>query len=184
MNFCNQCGESLSISIPAGDNRERHVCTVCSTIHYQNPTIITGCIPAHENSVLLCRRAISPRQGFWTLPAGFLEEGETIAEGAARETFEEANARITLNGLYGIYDVVHIGQIYMFYRASLNDLNFFPGAESLETQLFTEEELPWNELAFPVIHVALTHFFNDNHNGQFDLKTTKIDRSFWSLVAS
>ena len=109
MKFCNQCGEPVRLAVPAGDDRPRHVCGACATVHYQNPRVITGCIPVHGDRILLCRRSIEPRRGFWTLPAGFLEEGETVAEGAMRECLEEANARVTLDGLYGVYDILHIG---------------------------------------------------------------------------
>jgi len=177
MKFCNQCGEPLLLAVPAGDDRERHVCSSCAHVHYRNPRIITGCIPVHEDRVLLCRRAIEPRHGFWTLPAGFLEHGETIAEGAGRETLEEANARVDIHGLYAIYDVLHIGQVYMFHRATLADLDFSPGEESLATELFREQDIPWDELAFPVIGLVLKDFFADRGRGAYPLKTATINRN-------
>ncbi|MCK9505541.1 MAG: NUDIX hydrolase [Porticoccaceae bacterium] len=177
MKYCSHCAEELVFNIPPGDNRERHVCPACNAVHYHNPRIITGCIPIHENRILLCKRAIEPRSGYWTLPAGFLENGETIAEGAARETREEACASVTLKELYGVFDVPHIGQVHMFYRATLNDLNFQPGAESLETRLFREAEIPWDRLAFPVIRIILEHYFENSKTGQFTMKTARVDRS-------
>lgn len=171
MKFCSHCGGKLITTTPSGDDRERQVCTACDVIHYQNPRIITGCIPVHEDSILLCRRSIEPRRGFWTLPAGFLERGESIAEGALRESFEEARANIILDELYAIYDITHISQVYMFYRGTLADLNFQPGPESEEAVLFKETTIPWHELAFPVIEVVLRHFFEDRRKGLFTLKT-------------
>lgn len=175
MKFCSYCAGELVLAIPPGDDRQRHVCTVCASIHYHNPRIITGCLPAHEDAVLLCRRAIEPRKGYWTLPAGFLEAGETIADGAVRETLEEAGARVNLHELYGVVDIPHISQVYMFFRASLADLEFAPGTESLETVLFAEQDIPWNELAFPVIGLMLKHYFEDRKNGSYTLKTAKLD---------
>jgi ADP-ribose pyrophosphatase YjhB (NUDIX family) len=184
MKFCNQCGEALAIQIPPGDDRERFVCPACATVHYVNPKIITGCIPTYENSILLCRRAIEPAYGLWTLPAGFLEQGESIAEGAQRESYEEARANLTIDELYAIYDVTHIGQVHVFYRATLQDLNFQPGPESLETQLFREEEIPWQELAFPVTSLVLRSFFDDRRKNLYTLRTATIDRNFRKPIES
>ena len=150
MKFCTQCGNAVTHRIPEGDNRARYVCDSCDEIHYQNPRIIAGCLPVHEDRVLLCRRAIEPRSGLWTLPAGFLENGETVAEGATRETREEANASVKIVDLYTLFSLPHISQVYMFYLAHLTDLDFSPGEETLETRLFSEHEIPWDELAFPV----------------------------------
>ena len=122
MKFCSSCGANVTVAIPEGDNRQRFVCFDCDTIHYQNPRIVAGCLPVWEDRVLLCRRAIDPRSGFWTLPAGFLENGETIADGAARETFEEAKARVSNLKLYTVFSLPHISQAYMFYLAELDDL--------------------------------------------------------------
>lgn len=182
MKFCNQCGEALTIQTPQGDDRERFVCPACATVHYLNPKIITGCIATYENSILLCRRAIEPRHGYWTLPAGFLEEGETLEEGAIRESYEEARADLSIEGLYAIYDIVHIGQVYMFFRANLRNLNFHPGPESLETQLFHEEDIPWRELAFPVISLVLKHFFDDRRDNHFPLRNATIDQHYRKLL--
>lgn len=168
MNFCNHCGNRVELRTPDGDHLPRHVCPACGTIHYQNPKMVVGCIPEWEDKVLLCRRAIEPRYGLWTLPAGFMENGETTAEGAARETWEEAGARIRIGGLYTLFNLPHINQVYLMFRATLLDLDFAPGIESLETRLFTEAEIPWDELAFKTVHATLKQYFEDRRNGDFD----------------
>ena len=170
MNYCNQCGEAVSRQIPEGDNRLRYVCATCTTIHYENPKVITGCLPIHEDQVLLCKRAIEPRSGLWTLPAGFLENGETSADGALRETMEEANARVNIEGLYTLFSLPHISQVYMFFRATLQELDFYAGEESLEVQLFNEDEIPWDNLAFPVITETLKHYFKDRTSNTFETR--------------
>ena len=167
MKYCPQCGEPIRLLVPAGDDRERHVCSSCGTVHYQNPKIVTGCLAVHAERVLLCKRAIAPRAGLWTLPAGFLENGETTMEGAIRETLEEARARVAVHGLYTIFNLPHISQIYMFFRADLTDLDFGAGAESTDVQLFEEHEIPWGELAFPVVKDTLEHYFRDRRAGIF-----------------
>ncbi|RKZ37829.1 MAG: NUDIX hydrolase [Gammaproteobacteria bacterium] len=167
MRYCSSCGASVSLQTPPGDDRPRFVCGDCATIHYQNPRIITGCIPEWEDSVLLCRRAIEPRHGLWTLPAGFMENGETTAEGAVRETLEEANARVEVLGPFAVFDIPRINQVYLLFRARLLDTDFSPGAESLEVQLFREAEIPWSELAFPVIERVLPLYYEDLRLGAF-----------------
>ncbi|WP_461520402.1 NUDIX hydrolase [Porticoccus sp.] len=161
MNFCSHCGKSTYLKVPDGDHRERHVCDHCNTIHYQNPRIIAGCIPTSGDRVLLCKRAIEPRRGYWTLPAGFLENGETTMEGALRECQEEAGAQLHNPLLCGIYDIPHISQVYVFYRGPLINDTFSVGDESLEVELFRKQEVPWEDLAFPVISLALEHHFAD-----------------------
>lgn len=161
MNYCSHCGAKVALRIPAGDNRERHVCIDCETIHYQNPRVITGCLPEWEGRVLLCRRAIEPREGYWTLPAGFMENGETVHAGAIRETLEEANARVEMKGLFSLVNIPYASQVFMIYRAKLLDLDFGPGEESLEVALFSEHEIPWEELAFPMIGETLRYYFRD-----------------------
>lgn len=174
MKYCSQCGDAVSHRVPEGDNRPRYVCGSCDTIHYQNPRVIAGCLPFHENRVLLCKRAIAPRDGYWTLPAGFMENGETTAEGALRETVEEANARAEIIDLYTVFSLPHISQVYMFYRARLLDLDFYPGEESLETEMFAEHEIPWDHLAFPVITETLKHFFDDLTRDHFPVRNQDI----------
>ena len=166
MNYCSRCGREVERKIPPGDNRERFVCGHCGAIHYQNPRIVTGCLPLWEGQVLLCRRAIEPRRGLWTLPAGFLEVGETVEAGALRETWEEARARVELLGLYTLFSVPHISQVHMFFRGGLVDGEFAAGDESLEVRLFDEDAVPWDELAFPVVTRTLRHYFQDRAAGE------------------
>ncbi|UVE16771.1 NUDIX hydrolase [Pseudomonas sp. LS44] len=161
MKFCSHCGGVLSQYIPPGDNRLRYVCGGCQTIHYQNPRIVAGCLPIWEDQVLLCRRAIEPRRGYWTLPAGFMENSETMQQAAARETLEEACARVRHLDLYTLFDLPHISQVYVFFRAELLDLDFCAGDESLEVRLFHEADIPWSELAFPTVGRTLECYFAD-----------------------
>lgn len=175
MNFCSNCGSAVALIVPPGDNRERHVCNDCDTVHYVNPRIVTGCLPVWEDQVLLCLRAIEPRRGYWTLPAGFMENGETIAAGAARETVEEANARVSDLELYTIFSLPHISQAYMFFRAQLCDLEFSSGEESLDVRLFKEDEIPWDNLAFPVITQSLQFYFEDRRLGDYPVRSREIE---------
>jgi ADP-ribose pyrophosphatase YjhB (NUDIX family) len=180
MKYCSACGNEVTLGVPSGDNRERFVCEHCDTIHYQNPRIITGCLAIWEDQVLLCKRAINPRSGFWTLPAGFLENGETTQAGAARETWEEAQAKVAIDDLYTMFSLPHISQVYLFYRAQLIDGAFSAGHETEQVALFREEDIPWSELAFPVIRDTLQHYFKDRIHNQFavhtgDIIITKLD---------
>ncbi|MES3025630.1 MAG: NUDIX hydrolase [Pseudomonadota bacterium] len=165
MKFCSECAHPLALLIPEGDNRPRFVCAQCATIHYQNPKMVVGSIPVWEQDgelkVLLCKRAIEPRLGFWTLPAGFMENNETTAEAAIRETEEEAGANIALGGLFTLLNVAQVHQVHLFYMARLLDLDFAAGIESLEVKLFSEREIPWDELAFQTIRTTLELFFAD-----------------------
>ena len=156
--------------VPDGDTRERAVCDNCGHIHYVNPRIVTGCLPVHKDQVLLCKRAIEPRYGFWTLPAGYLENGETVAVGAARETMEEANANVTGLELYTVFSLPHISQIYMFFLSELNKPEFSSGEESLEVKLFIEDEIPWDSLSFPVVTQTLEFFFKDRKTSDFPVR--------------
>lgn len=183
MNFCNQCGNPVTLSIPEGDNRQRHVCTHCATVHYQNPHTIVGCIPTFEDQVLLCRRAIEPRHGLWTLPAGFMENDETSLEGALRESIEEANVRLLNPTLAGVFDIPHINQVYIFYRGELRDTDFAPGHETLEVRLFREQDILWNQLAFPVVELALDRYFTDLKQGRHQVHTGTITRP-WRWIRS
>lgn len=168
MNFCSHCGAPTTLAIPQGDNRQRHVCTNsdCGMIHYQNPKIITGCLPIYQDKVLLCKRAIEPRYGLWTLPAGFMENGETVEQGAIRESREEANANLEIEQLYTLFDLPHINQVHCLYRATLSDTNFAPGEESLAVALFDEASIPWDQLAFRVVAHTLRHYFADRKNNK------------------
>lgn len=174
MNFCSHCGHPVTQKIPAGDNRPRYVCDECERIHYQNPRIVAGCLPIHEDRVLLCKRSIEPRAGYWTLPAGFLENGETTANGALRETEEEANARVQILDIYTMFSLPHISQVYMFFRARLLDLEFSAGEETEEVRLFAEDEIPWDRLAFPVITQTLQHYFADRPSDQYPVRSLDI----------
>lgn len=165
MKFCSECAHPVSLVIPPADNRPRYVCAQCGVIHYQNPKMVVGSIPVWqqdgETRILLCRRAIEPRLGYWTLPAGFMENNESTADAAARETMEEACARIELHQLFSLLNVPHAHQVHMFYRATLLDLDFSAGIESLEVQLFSEAEIPWDEIAFLTVEHTLRFFFSD-----------------------
>jgi ADP-ribose pyrophosphatase YjhB (NUDIX family) len=165
MKFCSECANPVSLTIPEGDNRPRYVCAECSTIHYQNPKLVIGSIPVWEKDgklqVLLCKRAIEPRYGYWTLPAGFMENNETTADAALRETEEEAGANIELGGLFTLLNVAQVHQVHLFYLAQLRDLDFAPGIESLNVQMFEEHQIPWDDLAFPTIRMTLELFFAD-----------------------
>ncbi|PRF92392.1 NUDIX domain-containing protein [Burkholderia multivorans] len=177
MKFCSVCGHEVIARIPQGDNRERFVCDHCGTIHYQNPRNVVGTVPVWGEQVLLCRRAIEPRYGFWTLPAGFMEMGETTAEAAARETLEEAGARVEVQNLFTLLNVPHVHQVHLFYLARLVDPEFEAGEESLEVKLFDEADIPWDEIAFPTVSQTLRFFFADRATGDYGVHTGDIFRS-------
>lgn len=176
MNFCSNCGAQVIQKIPQGDNRPRYVCSACEMIHYQNPRIIAGCIAEYENKILLCKRAIEPRSGLWTLPGGFMENNETTLEAAARESHEEANANISGISLYCTYSIPHISQVYMMYRGTLVDGICAPGEESTETELYAEHNIPWNQMAFPVMSESLKLYFSDKRAGKFQIRNGVIYR--------
>lgn len=176
MKFCSACGATVSHKIPEGDNLPRYICDQCTTIHYQNPRIITGCIAEWQGNILLCKRAIEPRYGLWTLPAGFMENRETTLQGALREAQEEAQATVINAALFCILNVPHISQVYMMYRGELEQGFAHPGIESLETALFTEQEIPWGELAFPVLREALKLYLQDRSSGHFLVHTGDLFR--------
>jgi ADP-ribose pyrophosphatase YjhB (NUDIX family) len=167
MNFCSHCGSPLEFRVPEGDSLPRFVCPACGTIHYQNPKMVVGCIPEWEDKVLLCKRAIEPKYGLWTLPAGFMENGETTAEGALRETWEEAGARVELGPLYTLFNLPHVNQVYFMFRARLLDLDYQPGTESLEVRLFAESDIPWEQIAFRTVRASLELYFQDRRKGGF-----------------
>lgn len=165
MKYCNQCGQSVSSLVPDGDNRPRFVCGTCGTIHYENPRVVVGCVPAWEGRILLCRRAIEPRRGYWTMPAGFMEIGESLAEAAARETWEEALARVDIGPLFAVVDVIHAAQVHVFFEGSLVRPEFGAGVETLETRLAGLEEIPWEDLAFPSVRIALEQYVENRRSG-------------------
>lgn len=171
---CRVCGAPTDYRVPPDDNRPRATCTACGLVHYENPLNVVGTVPVWQNQVLLCRRAIEPRHGLWTLPAGFMELGETTAEGALRETVEESGAHVELEGLFTLLNVVRVGQVHLFYRARMLDLHLDPGPETLEARLFREDEIPWDELAFRTVRETLRLFFENRRAGQYDVHTLDI----------
>ncbi len=176
MKFCSECGTPVAQLVPAGDNRARDVCPACATIFYSNPKMVVGCLPEWEDKVLLCRRAIEPQYGKWTLPAGFMENHETTEQGAVRETQEEAGANVQPLHLYTLCNLPHISQVYLMFRARLLDLNFSAGEESLEVRLFAEDEIPWDQIAFLTIEYTLRQYFADRRTGEFPLRVADIPR--------
>lgn len=172
---CRACGTSVELRVPDdGDTRERAVCPACGTIHYVNPLLVVGTVPYLGDQVLLCKRAIEPRYGKWTLPAGFMELGETMAQGAARETAEEAGAEVEMGAFFSAMSIPRVGQVHVFYLARLLHERFDPGHESLEARLFTEHDLPWDELAFTTVRETLKCFFADRRLGQFGVHDVDI----------
>jgi ADP-ribose pyrophosphatase YjhB (NUDIX family) len=167
MKFCSNCSASIVKRVPPGDSVPRYLCDACGSIHYQNPKMVLGCLPEWDNRLLLCRRAIEPRYGYWTLPAGFMENGESTGEGAARETLEEAGARVELIAPFSMISVPYVNQVHVFYRARLLDLDFKPGEESLEVGLFEESKVPWKDIAFRTVGLTLKHWFADRARGNF-----------------
>jgi ADP-ribose pyrophosphatase YjhB (NUDIX family) len=177
MRFCPACGsDRLAFRIPTGDTLSRFVCEACGDIHYENPKIVVGCLPEWDERILLCQRAIEPRYGLWTLPAGFLENGESLSAGAARETLEEASARVEVGELYTVISLPHINQVYMMFRAKLAVLDFGPGTESLDVKLFEEANVPWERLAFRTIGRTLRNFFLDRKLGSFPTRVSTLER--------
>ncbi len=177
MKYCSNCGTPVELRIPEGDTLPRYVCSACNIIHYQNPKIVVGCIPEWEDRILLCRRAIEPRLGLWTMPSGFMENAETLVQGAERETLEEANARVEMGDLYSIYNLPHINQVHVLFRARLLDLDFKPGIESLDVRLFHEAEIPWDALAFRVIREPLKRYFEERRQGKLSFHMGTIEEA-------
>ncbi len=171
MKFCSDCGAKVVQKIPEMDDRLRFVCESCNAIHYQNPNVVVGTLVYFGDQVLLCKRAIEPRLGFWTLPAGFMENGESTAEGAKRETWEESGVVYDKSNLYRLFDIPYINQVYVFYLAEMLSPVYKAGIESLEVQLFSEAEIPWDQLAFPVMQDVLLEFFEDRKKGQFPVRS-------------
>lgn len=174
MNFCNECGANVRLIVPEGDTVARHVCQACGSIHYLNPKMVVGCVAEWEGRVLLCRRAIEPRVGLWTLPAGFMENGETTSEAAVRETLEEACADIEIIELFSLVNVPHINQVHLFYRGRLSHPAHAAGTESLETGLFAENEIPWDKLAFRSVALCLEAYFSDRAHGVFGFHENRL----------
>ena len=174
MKYCSDCASPLVRKIPAGDNRERHCCESCGVIHYQNPKVVVGTVPVLDGRILLCRRAIEPRYGYWTLPAGFMENAETAAEGALRETREEAGIEVELGDVFSMISVPHVDQVHVFYLARMHSAQTDPGEETLETALFEEAEIPWEQIAFRTVETTLRWYFADRVRQQFTMHTGDI----------
>lgn len=171
LNHCQVCGGTLHQSIPDGDQMPRMVCRQCGHVHYVNPKVVTGCIPQWNGKIMLCKRGIEPRLGHWTLPAGFLELGESCIQGAARETWEEARSRVDIGPLFSFINVLYIGQIHLFYLAQMRSSDFETTPESTEIMLVDEDEVPWDDLAFATVRFTLKRFFEDRRRGQFQFHT-------------
>ncbi|RJQ65910.1 MAG: NUDIX hydrolase [Desulfobacteraceae bacterium] len=176
MNYCSKCGALVTLEIPPGDDRPRYICRGCGEIHYQNPKIVVGCLPQWEDRILLCRRNIEPQKGMWTLPAGYLENGETVSDGARRETWEESGAMVEDLLPYLLFDVVHVNQIYLMFRARLQTPEFKTTQESAEVALLREEEIPWDRIAFRAIENTLRRYFYDRPCGQFPFRIRRIQK--------
>lgn len=169
MKYCSTCGVQVVVKIPLGDNLPRFVCERCNTIHYQNPKIVVGCIPEWEEQILLCRRAIEPGHGLWTIPAGFMEKDETTKEAAARETMEEAKALVNVTSLFAVFSIPIVSQVYLIFRGTLHAPDFGVGQESLEVRMFKEQEIPWTNLAFQVVHEILKRYYEDRKRHEFQV---------------
>lgn len=167
MKFCSKCGTRVTFRVPPGDDRKRFVCDVCHTVHYENPKLVVGCIPRWKDKILLCRRSIEPCYGKWTLPAGYMENGETVSEGARREAFEEAGITVDILSLYGLYNLPFINEVYLIFVAQMVDSSFSPGSESLDVRLFDKSDIPWNDLAFTAVHKILLQYLEDSPQRSF-----------------
>ena len=167
MKYCSACGAQVALRVPTGDSLPRFICGACNTIHYENPKLVVGSIPAWEDKILMCRRAIEPRYGFWTLPAGFMENHESTEQAAVRETQEEAHAEIEIGPLYTVWSIPHISQVHLFFRSRLLNLDFKAGSESLEVALFREAEMPWEKLAFASVRDTLKRYYSDRRIGVY-----------------
>ena len=173
--YCTACGALTTERIPVDDDHKRAVCTDCGQIHYSNPKMVVGCIPEYRGKLLLARRNIEPRKGFWTLPAGFLENGESVQQGALRETLEETQAEAKIIEPYRLFNIVFVDQIYFMFRARMNSNTFGPTGESIEVRLFDEDEIPWDDIAFEVIRQTLKHYFEDKKRGTFPFKVLDLE---------
>jgi ADP-ribose pyrophosphatase YjhB (NUDIX family) len=174
--FCTYCGEPTITAVPAGENRPRRVCPACHSVHYENPLVVVGCVPEHEGRILICRRAIEPRRGYWTLPAGFMENGETLEAGAARECHEEALAQVEIGTPLALMNAPDSQQVHVYFRARMTSGDHGAGEESLETRLVDEADIPWGELSFPTVRYALQQFLADRKAGTEPMHITTLGR--------
>jgi ADP-ribose pyrophosphatase YjhB (NUDIX family) len=179
MKYCSECGAAVELRVPSGDNRPRHVCVTCAMVHYQNPKLVVGCVPEHDGRILLCKRAIEPRLGYWTAPAGFMENGETLEQAAARECLEEALATVDIRELLAVVNVPYAHQVHVLFRAHLPTPEFGAGAESLEVGLYRPEEIPWKDIAFQSIEFALRRYLDDRAHGRTGMHMTVLERPAW-----
>lgn len=175
MKYCANCGHQITLLVPKGDDRERHCCGDCGSIHYINPRIIVGCLPIWDDKIMICRRGIEPQLGYWTLPAGFMELGETTEQGAIRETFEETRAEVEIEHLHGIYNIPQIDQVYFLYRAKMTSAKFEITPESTEIKLVSPQQIPWDELAFEVMKTALKQYADNEPSNHPDFHHQQID---------
>jgi ADP-ribose pyrophosphatase YjhB (NUDIX family) len=176
MKYCSECGKIVDLKIPVDDDRPRYICISCGIVHYQNPKLVVGCIPEWENKILLCRRDIEPKKGKWTLPAGYLENGETVESGAIRETLEETGAIVNALSPYLLFDIAHINQLYLMFHSRLIKPDFHVTSESSELRLFDEKEIPWDEIAFKVIEKTIKQYFKDRRTGSFPFRIQQIEQ--------
>jgi len=185
MNYCSNCGTAVVVRVPDGEHLPRHVCPSCHTVHYQNPKLVVGCIPEDPTGkILLCRRAIEPRLGYWTFPAGFMENNETLQQAAARESYEEALADVEIGSLLAVVHILHAQQVHVFFRATLRSPEFGVGTESLESKMVEEQYVPWDDIAFPSTEFALRRFFEDRRAGLQNHYFTEFDRRTAALGMS
>jgi ADP-ribose pyrophosphatase YjhB (NUDIX family) len=174
--FCTYCGQLTVSTVPPGDNRPRRQCPACQSVHYENPLIVVGCVPEYQGRILICRRAIEPRRGYWTVPAGFLENGETLEAGAARESHEEALAQVQIDSLLAVVNIPEACQVHVFFRARLATPGYGVGIESLETMLVEPEAIPWEDIAFRSTTYALQHYLVDRETGATGAHVTTLER--------
>jgi ADP-ribose pyrophosphatase YjhB (NUDIX family) len=178
MNFCSNCAARVALRIPDGDNVPRFVCEACGTIHYQNPKLVVGCVPEHEGKIVICRRAIEPRRGYWTVPAGFMENGETLQQAAARESREEALIDVEIGSLLAVVHVLYAHQVHVFFRGRMRTASYGAGIESLEVELVRPQDIPWSEIAFPSTEYTLRRYLEDRAAGREPYHFTELERRF------
>jgi len=178
MNFCSDCGARVVRRIPEGDNVPRYVCEACGTIHYQNPKLVVGCVPEHNGKIIICRRAIEPRRGYWTVPAGFMENGETLQQAAAREAREEALIDVQIGSLLAVVHVLYAHQVHVFFRAQMRTASYGAGIESLEVELVRAQDIPWSDIAFPSTEYTLRRYLEDRGAGHEPYHFTELERRF------